>query len=80
MEYQCNKLTVIPEVKSAHTEMRLRKKQMTSTQKILKQTEVHMSLVGDGEISTEQLTLCESTRAAMSAKICRDPGECQGRI
>jgi hypothetical protein len=38
-----------------------------------------MTSVGDVEISTEQLTVCELTRAAMSAQLCRDPGECQGR-
>ena len=38
-----------------------------------------MSSVGDVEISTEQLTVCDSTGAAMSAKLCRYPGECQGK-
>ena len=69
MEYQCNKLTVVPysdEVKSAHTEMKLSQKQMASS-KILLPTEVQMSSVGDGEINTEQLTVCESIVAAMGA-------------
>ena len=38
-----------------------------------------MSSVGDIEISTEQLTVCEPTRAAMSAQLCCYHGECQGK-
>ena len=69
MEYQCNKLTVIlhsDEVESAHTKMRLSKTRWRQS-KFLNRAEVNMSSVGDVEISTEQLTVCESTVAAMSA-------------
>ena len=38
-----------------------------------------MSSVGDVEIITEQLTVCELTGAAMSAQLCCYPGECQGK-
>ena len=50
MKYQCNKLTAIPysdEVKSAH-KLGLSQKQMASS-KILYQTEVQTSSVGDGD-------------------------------
>ena len=82
MEYQCNKLTVIPysdggEVSPYRDEVESESDGVKANSS--NGAEVNMSSVGDVDISTEQLTVCKSTGAAMSAQLCCYPGECQGR-